>query len=141
MKKEAASLAKKITETQLLLTKPILDANGEVILTALLKSKSLSSKDISAALNAKSLSATDKKSLSGYAQTINNLKVIQGSSSFKIPLSKSLSEEFSSSTPKICLVIDGAIKTLKSGSCVLSVKFATESGFEIETTKKIAVKR
>ena len=141
VKKEAASLAKKITETQLLLTKPILDANGEVILTALLRSKSLSSKDISAALNAKSLSATDKKSLSGYAQTINNLKVIQGSSSFKIPLSKSLSEEFSSSTPKICLVIDGAIKTLKSGSCVLSVKFATESGFEIETTKKIAVKR
>jgi hypothetical protein len=141
VKKEAASLAKKITETQLLLTKPILDANGEVILTALLKSKSLSSKDISAALNAKSLSATDKKSLSGYAQTINNLKVIQGSSSFKIPLSKSLSEEFSSSTPKICLVVDGAIKTLKSGSCILSIKFATESGFEIETTKKIAVKR
>ena len=141
VKKEAASLAKKITETQLLLTKPIVDANGEVILAALLKSKSLSSKDISAALNAKSLSATDKKSLSGYAQTLNNLKVTQGSSSFKIPLSKSLSEEFSSSTPKICLVVDGAIKTLKSGSCVLSIKFATESGFEIETTKKIAVKR
>ena len=141
VKKEVASLAKKISETQLTLTKPIVDANGEVILTALLKSKSLSSKDMSAALNAKSISATDKKSLSIYAQTLNNLKVIQGSSNFKIPLSKSLSEEFSSSTPKICSIVNGAIKTLKSGSCVLTIKFATESGFEIETTKKITVKR
>ncbi len=141
VKKEAASLAKKISETQLILTKPIVDANGEVILTALLKSKSLNSKDMSVALNAKSISATDKKSLSIYAQTLNSLKVIQGSSNFKIPLSKSLSEEFSSSTPKICLIVNGAIKTLKSGSCVLNIKFATESGFEIETTKKITVKR
>ena len=134
-------MAKKISETQLILTKPIVDANGEVILTALLKSKSLNSKDMSVALNAKSISATDKKSLSIYAQTLNSLKVIQGSSNFKIPLSKSLSEEFSSSTPKICLIVNGAIKTLKSGSCVLNIKFATESGFEIETTKKITVKR
>ena len=141
VKKEVASLAKKISETQSLLTKPLVDANGEVILTALLKSKSLSSKDINAALTAASLSATDKKSLSVYAQTLNNLKIIRGSSNFKIPLSKSLSEEFSSSTPKICSVINGAIRTLKSGSCVLSIKFATESGFEIETTKKITVKR
>ncbi|MDA2997243.1 MAG: hypothetical protein O3C26_07015 [Actinomycetota bacterium] len=141
VKKEAASLAKKINETQSLLTKPLVDANGEVILTALLKSKSLSSKNINATLNTRSLSATDKKSLSVYAKTLNNLKIIRGSSNFKIPLSKSLSEQFSSSTPKICSIVNGAIKTLKSGSCVLSIKFATESGYEIETTKKITVKR
>jgi hypothetical protein len=64
-------LAKKISETQALLTKPLVDANGEVILTALLRSKSLSSKDIKAVLDSSSLSADDKKSLS-YLRT--NLK-------------------------------------------------------------------
>jgi len=141
VKKETLNLAKKISETRALLTKPLVDANGEVILTALLRSKSLSSKDIKAALDSAPLSADDKKSLAAYAQSLNNIKGTQGSSNLKIPLSKSLSEEFSSSTPKICAIVDGAIKTLKSGSCVLSIKFATESGFEIETTKKIAVKR
>ena len=141
VKKETVSLAKKISDTQALLTKPLVDANGEVILTALLRSKSLNAKDISAALEVSSLSTTDKNSLSAYARTLNNLKGTQGSSNFKIPLSRTLSEEFSSATPKICTIVDGAIKTLKSGSCILSIKFATESGFEIETTKKITVRR
>jgi IgA-specific serine endopeptidase len=133
--------ARELEYIQSIRTRPVLDENGQVILTALLRSKSLSSKDIKAALDSASLSADDKKSLAAYAQSLNNIKGAQGLSSLKIPLSKSLSEEFSSSTPKICAIVDGAIKTLKSGSCVLSIKFATESGFEIETTKKIAVRK
>jgi hypothetical protein len=141
VKKEASSLAKKISETQSLLTKPLVDANGEVILTALLRSKSLSPKDIKSVLDASSLSTSEKKLLSTYAQTLNNLKSTQGLSNFKIPLSKSLSEDFSTSTPKICTVVNGLVKTLKPGACVLSLKFTTESGFEVQTTKKITVKK
>jgi len=134
-------LAKKVSETQSLLTKPLVDANGEVILTALLKSKSLGAKDIKAVLDASSLSTDEKKLLSTYAQTLNNLKSMQSLKNFKIPLSKSLSEDFSSSTPKICTVVDGLVRTLKPGACILSVKFITESGFEVQTTKKITLKR
>jgi hypothetical protein len=137
----AINAARELEYIQSIRTRPVLDENGQVILTALLRSKSLSSKDIKATLDASSLTASDKKSLAAYAQSLNNIKGTQGSSNLKIPLSKSLSEEFSSSTPKICAIVDGAIKTLKSGSCVLSIKFATESGFEIETTKKIAVRK
>jgi hypothetical protein len=141
VKKEASSLAKKISDTQSLLTNPLVDANGEVILTALLRSKSLSPKDIKSVLDASSLSTSEKKLLSTYAQTLNNLKSTQGLSNFRIPLSKSLSEDFSTSTPKICTVVNGLVKTLKPGACVLSLKFTTESGFEVQTTKKIIVKK
>ncbi|CAB4548031.1 unannotated protein [freshwater metagenome] len=134
-------MAKKISETQALLDKPLLDANGEVILTALLKSKSLSTKDMKAVLDGSSLSASDKKSLSTYAQTLNNLKNTQSAGNFKIPLSKTLSEEFSSTTPKICTVVGGSVKTLKAGACILAITFTTDSGFEVQTTKKITVKK
>jgi hypothetical protein len=133
--------SKKIIETQSLLTKPLVDENGEIILTALLRSKTLNPKDIKAVLDTSSLSADDKKSLSAYAQTLNNLKSIRSASNFKIPLSKTLSEEFSSSTPKICLVVDGAVKTLKPGVCTINVTFSTESGFEVQTSKKIVVRK
>ena len=141
VKKEATSLAKKVSETQFLLTKPLVDANGEIVLTALLRSKSLSTTDIKAVLDASSLSTSEKKLLSTYAQTLNNLKSAQSLRNFKIPLSQSLSEDFSSSTPKICTVVDGLVRTLKSGACILSIKFTTESGFEVQTTKKITLKK
>ena len=141
LKNEAKSLAKKLIETQASLTKPLVDENGEIILTALLRSKTLSSKDIKAVLDASSLSANDKRSLSAYAQTLNNLKGIRNASNFKIPLSKTLSEEFSSSTPRICLVVNGAVKTLKPGVCTINVTFSTESGFEVQTSKKIVVRK
>jgi hypothetical protein len=141
VKNEAKSLAKKLIETQASLTKPLVDENGEIILTALLRSKTLSSKDIKAVLDASSLSANDKRSLSAYAQTLNNLKGIRNASNFKIPLSKTLSEEFSSSTPRICLVVNGAVKTLKPGVCTINVTFSTESGFEVQTSKKIVVRK
>jgi hypothetical protein len=141
VKNEAKSLAKKLIETQASLTKPLVDENGEIILTALLRSKTLSSKDIKAVLDASSISANDKRSLSTYAQTLNNLKNIRTASNFKIPLSKTLSEEFSSSTPKICLVVGGAVKTLKPGVCTINVTFSTESGFEVQTSKKIVVRK
>jgi hypothetical protein len=141
VKKEASNLAKKISETQSLLDKPLVDANGEVILTALLRSKSLSTKDIKAVLDASSLSASDKKTLSTYAQTLNNLKNTQSAANFKIPLSKTLSEEFSSTTPKVCTVVGGSVKTLKAGACILAITFTTDSGFEVQTTKKITVKK
>ena len=141
LKNEAKSLAKKLIETQSSLTKPLVDENGEIILTALLRSKTLSSKDIKAVLDASSISANDKRSLSSYAQTLNNLKGAKSASNFKIPLSKTLSEEFSTSTPKICLVVDGAVKTLKPGVCTINVTFSTQSGFEVQTTKKIVVRK
>jgi len=141
VKNEAKSLAKKIIETQSLLTKPLVDENGEIILTALLRSKTLNSKDIKAVLDNSSLSANDKRSLSAYAQTLNNLKPVRSASNFKIPLSKTLSEEFSSATPKICLVVDGAVKTLKPGVCTVNVTFSTQSGFEVQTSKKIVVRK
>jgi hypothetical protein len=141
VKNEAKNLAKKIIETQSLLTKPLVDENGEIILTALLRSKTLNPKDIKAVLDTSSLSADDKKSLSAYAQTLYNLKSIRSASNFKIPLSKTLSEEFSSSTPKICLVVAGAVKTLKPGVCTINVTFSTESGFEVQTSKKIVVRK
>jgi len=141
VKKEATSLAKKISQTQSLLTKPLVDTNGEVILAVLLKSKSLSSKDISSLLATRDLSSDDKKSLSLYAQKLNAIKSTSSSTSIKIPLSTSLDEEFTSTTPAVCRVESGQVKTLKSGVCVLNIKFATESGFEVETTKKITVKR
>ena len=141
VKNEAKSLAKKLIETQASLTKPLVDENGEIILTALLRSKTLSSKDIKAVLDASSISANDKRSLSTYAQTLNNLKNIRTASNFKIPLSKTLSEEFTSATPKICLVVNGAVKTLKPGVCTINVTFSTESGFEVQTSKKIVVRK
>ena len=141
LKNEAKSLAKKLIETQSTLTKPLVDENGEIILTALLRSKTLNSKDIKAVLDASSLSANDKRSLSAYAQTLNKLKGVRSASNLKIPLSKSLSEEFSSSTPKICLVVDGTVKTLKPGVCTVNVTFSTESGFEVQTSKKIVVRK
>jgi hypothetical protein len=141
VKKEATSLAKKVSETQFLLTKPLVDANGEIVLTALLRSKSLSTTDIKAVLDASSLSTSEKKLLSTYAQTLNNLKSAQSLRNFKIPLSQSLFEDFSSSTPKICKVVDGLVKTLKSGACVLSIKITTESGYEVQTTKRITLKK
>jgi hypothetical protein len=141
VKNEAKSLAKKLIETQASLTKPLVDENGEIILTALLRSKTLNSKDIKAVLDASSISANDKRSLSAYAQTLNNLKNIRTASNFKIPLSKTLSEEFSSSTPRICLVVNGAVKTLKPGVCTINVTFSTESGFEVQTSKKIVVRK
>lgn len=141
VKNEAKSLAKKLIETQSSLTKPLVDENGEIILTALLRSKTLNSKDLKAVLDNSSLSTNDKRSLSAYAQTLNNLKPVRSASNFKIPLSKTLSEEFSSATPKICLVVDGAVKTLKPGVCTVNVTFSTESGFEVQTSKKIVVKR
>ncbi len=141
VKKEAASLAAKISETQALLTKPLVDANGEIILTALLRSKSLSTKDMKAVLDKSLLSTTEKKLLSAYAQTLNNLKSTQSLTDFKIPLSKSLTEDFSSTTPKVCTVADGVVKSLKSGACVLSIRFTTESGYEVQSTKKITLKK
>jgi hypothetical protein len=141
VKNEAKNLAKKIIETQASLTKPLVDENGEIILTALLRSKTLSPKDIKAVLDTSSLSADDKKSLSAYAQTLNNLKSTRSASNFKIPLSKTLSEKFSSSTPRICLVVNGAVKTLKPGVCTINVTFSTESGFELQTSKKIVVRK
>jgi hypothetical protein len=141
LKNEAKSLAKKLIETQASLTKPLVDENGEIVLTALLRSKTLNSKDIKAVLDASSISANDKRSLSAYAQTLNSLKGVKSASNVKIPLSKTLSEEFSSSTPKICLVVDGAVKTLKPGVCTINVTFSTESGFEVQTSKKIVVRK
>ena len=137
----ATTLAKKISETQSLLTKPLVDANGEVILNVLLKSNSLNSKDISSLLATRNLNSDDKKSLSSYAQKLNAIKSTSSSTSIKIPLSTSLDEEFTSATPAICRVDGGQVKTLKSGVCVLNIKFATESGFEVETTKKITIKK
>jgi len=135
------SLAKKISETQSLLTKPLLDANGEVILSVLLKSKSLNSKDILNSLANRTLNAEDKKLISSYAQKLNGIKGTQSATSIKLPLSASLDEEFTSATQTICKIDGGQVKTLKSGVCILNIKFATESGYEVETTKKITVKR
>jgi hypothetical protein len=141
IKASTTTLAKKISETQSLLTKPLVDANGEVILNVLLKSNSLNSKDISSLLATRNLNSDDKKLLSSYAQKLNAIKSTSSSTSIKIPLSTSLDEEFTSATPAICRVDGGQVKTLKSGVCVLNVKFATESGFEVETTKKITIKK
>lgn len=141
IKASATSLAKKLSETQSLLTKPLVDTNGKVILSVLLKSKSLSSKEISSLLSTRDLSSDDKKSLSSYAQKLNAIKSTTSSTSIKIPLSAALDEEFTSATPTICRVDGGQVKTLKSGVCVLNIKFATESGFEVETTKKITIKK
>ena len=137
----ATTLAKKISETQSLLTKPLVDANGEVILNVLLKSNSLNSKDISSLLATRNLNSDDKKLLSSYAQKLNAIKSTSSSASIKIPLSTSLDEEFTSATPTICKIAGGQVKTLKSGVCVINIKFATESGFEVETTKKITLKK
>ena len=137
----ATSLAKKISETQSLLTEPIKNANGEVILTALLKSKSLNAKDILNSLTDRNLNSEDKKLISSYAQKLNVIKSTQSAISIKLPLSASLDEEFTSATPTICKIDGGQVKTLKSGVCVINIKFATESGFEVETTKKLTVKR
>lgn len=113
----------------------------KVILNVLLKSNSLNSKDISSLLATRNLNFDDKKLLITYAQKLNAIKSTSSSTSIKIPLSTSLDEEFTSATPAICKIDGGQVKTLKSGVCVLNVKFATESGFEVETTKKITVKR
>lgn len=141
IKASATTLAKKISETQSLLTKPLVDANGEVILNVLLKSNSLNSKDISSLLATRNINSDDKKLLSSYAQKLNAIKSTSTSTSIKIPLSNLLDEEFTSATPAICRVDGGQVKTLKSGVCVLNIKFATESGFEVETTKKITIKK
>ena len=139
--KATTSLANKIRDTQSSITEPLLNAVGEVILNAVLKSKSLSTKDISSLLDTRNLNSEDKKSLASYAQKLNGMKSSQSAASIKIPLSSSLDEEFSSATPKICRVEGGLVKTLKPGVCILNIKFATESGFEVETTKKITIKK
>jgi len=141
VKKQATSLATKIIETQSLLTKPLVDANGEVILTVLLKSKSLNSKDISTLLATRNLNSDDKKSLTSYAQKLNAIKTTTSASSIKIPLSSSLDEEFTTATPTICKIDGGQVKTIKPGVCLINIKFATESGFEVQTTKKITLKK
>jgi hypothetical protein len=141
VKKATMSVTKKLRETQSTLTEPVLNADGTVVLNALLKSKSLSTKDISNVLATKTLNSEDKKLLSSYAQKLNEIKSTQSATSIRIPLSKSLFEEFTSATPLICRVNAGFVKTLKSGVCILNIKFATESGFEVETTKKITIKR
>jgi hypothetical protein len=141
VKKTTTNVTKKLRETQSALTEPVLNAEGEVVLNALLKSKSLSSKDILDSLSTRNLNSEDKKLLSSYAQKLNEIKSNQSSKSIKIPLSNSLYEVFTSATPLICKVEAGLVKTLKSGVCVLNIKFATESGFEVETTKKLTLKR
>jgi len=141
VKKQTTSLATKIIETQSLLTKPLVDANGEVILTVLLKSKSLNSKDISTLLATRNLNSDDKKSLTSYAQKLNAIKTTTSASSIKIPLSSSLDEEFTTATPTICKIDGGQVKTIKPGVCLINIKFATESGFEVQTTKKITLKK
>ena len=141
VKKATMSVTKKLRETQSALTEPVLNADGTVVLNALLKSKSLSTKDISNVLATKTLNSEDKKLLSSYAQKLNEIKSTQSATSIRIPLSKSLFEEFTSATPLVCRVNAGFVKTLKSGVCILNIKFATESGFEVETTKKITIKR
>jgi len=136
----AMNITKDLKNAQSLLTKPVFDSNGEVMLSALIKSKSLNSKEISTVMSTFNLNSSEKKSLSTYAQKLNSIK----STSLKtvnLPLSKTLSEEFSSATPKICTVTAGIVKTLKPGACILNISFATESGFEVQTTTKIAVKR
>lgn len=139
--KATTSLANKIRDTQSSITEPLLNAVGEVILNAVLKSKSLSSKDISNLLATRDLNPEDKKSLSSYAQKLNGMKSSKSASSIKILLSSSLSEEFTSATPNVCRVEGGLVKALKPGACILNIKFATESGFEVETTKKITIKK
>ena len=137
----ALNNARELAFIQSLRTRPVLDENGEVVLTALLISKSLSAKNIKVVLESSELSAGDKKSLTAYAQTLNSLKSTAGSNGLKIPVSKTLSEEFSSATPKVCTVVGAVVKTVKSGACVLSIKFTTDSGFELQTTKKITLKK
>jgi hypothetical protein len=141
VKKTTTNVTKKLRETQSALTEPVLNAEGEVVLNALLKSKSLSSKDILDSLSTRNLNSEDKKLLSSYAQKLNEIKSNQSAKSIKIPLSNSLYEVFTSATPLICKVEAGLVKTLKSGVCILNIKFATESGFEVETTKKLTLKR
>jgi hypothetical protein len=139
--KATADIAKKIRETQSSIAEPLLNAEGEIILNAVLKSKSLSTKDISNLLATRNLNSEDKNLISAYAQKLNGIKSSQIATSFKIPLSNSLSEEFTSATPKVCRVESGSVKTLKSGVCILNVKFSTDSGFEVETIKKIKIRK
>ena len=141
VKKTTTNVTKKLRETQSVLTDPVLNAYGEVVLNALLRSKSLSSKDILSSLSTRNINAEDKKLLSSYAQKLNEIRINQSAKLIKIPLSNSLYEEFTSTTPLICRVDAGLVKTLKSGVCILNIKFATESGFEVETTKKLTLKR
>ena len=141
VKKTTTNVTKKLRETQSVLTDPVLNADGEVVLNALLRSKSLSSKDILSSLSTRNINAEDKKLLSSYAQKLNEIRINQSAKSIKIPLSSSLYEEFTSTTPLICRVDAGLVKTLRSGVCILNIKFATESGFEVETTKKLTLKR
>ena len=141
VKKTTTNVTKKLKETQSVLTDPVLNADGEVVLNALLRSKSLSSKDILSSLSTRNINAEDKKLLSSYAQKLNEIRINQSAKLIKIPLSNSLYEEFTSTTPLICRVDAGLVKTLKSGVCILNIKFATESGFEVETTKKLTLKR
>jgi hypothetical protein len=139
--KASASLAQQIRQTQATLAEPILGADGEVLLKALLVSKSLNAKDIASSLATRNIKTEDKKVISSYAQKLNALKKVQTSSSIKIPLSNFLTEEFTSTTPQVCKVSGKVIKNLKAGLCVVSVKFVTESGFEVETTKKFTIDR
>ena len=141
VKNANSSAIKSLRESQSQLSKPILDQNGEVLLPVLLISKSLSAKDISTLLSAAVIDSEDKKSLTQYSQKLNSIKSSTTAKSFKLPLSTSLDETFSSTTPAVCRIESGQVKTLKAGSCVLSIKFSTESGFEVESTKKITVKR
>ena len=139
--KAKTDIAKKIRDTQYSISEPLLNAEGGIILNAILKSKSLVAKEISNLLATRNLSSEDKNLIASYAQKLNGIKNLPSATSFKIPLSTSLSEEFASATPKVCKVESGSVKTLKPGVCILNVKFATESGFEVETIKKITIKK
>ena len=139
--KASVDLAKKIRDTQSSISKPLLNDEGKIILNAVLKSASLSNKDISNLLATQSLNLEDKNLIASYAQKLDGIKSLPSARSFKIPVSASLSEEFSSGTPKVCRVQSGLVKTLKPGVCILNVKFSTESGFEVETAKKIKIKK
>lgn len=141
VKNASSSAVKSLRESQSQLTKPILDQNGEVLLPVLLISKSFGSKDISTLLSATAINSVDKNSLTQYSQKLNSIQSSTTSKSFKLPLSTSLDESFSSTTPAVCRVESGQVKTLKAGACILTIKFSTESGFEVESTKKITVKR
>lgn len=135
------SLVTKINEYLPTLTEPLRNSDGEVIANVLLKSKTLDSKDILKSFSTRNISTVDKKLISDYAKKLNAIKGSQSVASIKIPVSSSLDEEFTSATPLVCKVVGKSIKTLKSGVCVLNITFATESGYEVATTKKFTIKR
>ena len=121
--------------------RPTLDVNGNVALNALLKSSSLGAQDIANVLATSNLSDNDKTLLTSYAQKLNAVKTTQRKKSFKLPLSDSLTEDFESTTPGICKVVDGIVKNFKPGTCKITLKFTTESGYEVQVVKKIVIRK